>query len=157
MSDVDTATPGHEDTVEFLSPAWFQLIADLIDTEVRSVDLGDRPITISEVFTDVPPHLVPGGTGTRLAWHFRLSTGQAEIGSGTAPDSDLHTEVSYPTALEGARMLYTADNAADIARYREEAIRAGTFRRTGDESRFPPAVLSALIGVHNSMAVRTRG
>jgi hypothetical protein len=145
-----------DDTFEFASPEWMAEIRTRLDGTVRGLDFGGRSFTVSEEFTDPPPHLLPDGAKS-IAWHFRVTDGAVEVGDGPLAGADLETTVDYDTCLPIARLIYDTPEALEELQVRRaEASDAGKLTRKGDESALPPELMQRLFDLHNEMARRTR-
>ena len=135
--------------VEFASPAWIDALERAMRrrAEAATPEQLAAPYSISEAYTDAPPHLAPGGT---LGFHVRVGPGGFEFHRRPADDVDYRIVGTYATIQELARYVVDGDPArakelSDLAR---AAIKAGKLTMDGTQ-----APTSAVFeGVHDEVA-----
>ncbi len=135
--------------VEFASPAWIDALERAMRrrAEAATPEQLAAPYSISEAYTDAPPHLAPGGT---LGFHVRVGPGGFEFHRRPADDVDYRIVGTYATIQELARYVVDGDPArakelSDLAR---AAIKAG--KLTMDGTQAPTGAVFE--GVHDEVA-----
>ena len=143
MSDAPTPR-----SVEFASPAWIDALEGAMRrrAEAATPEQLATPHSISEAYTDAPPHLAPGGT---LGFTVRVGPDGFEFERRPADDVDYRIVGTYATIRELARYVVGGDPArakelSDLAR---AAIKAGTLTMEGRQ-----AAASIFEGVHDEVA-----
>ena len=134
--------------IEFGSPAWIDALERAMRrrAEAATPEQLATPYSMSEAYTDAPPHLAPGGA---IGFHLRIGPGGFEFHRHPADDVDFRIVGTYATIQELARYVVGGDPAraqelSDLAR---TAIKAG--RLTMDGARIPTAAIFE--GVHDEM------
>ena len=143
MSDAPTPQ-----SVEFGSPAWIDALERAMRRRAEAATPAQlaTPYSMSEVYTDAPPHLAPGGT---IGFHLRIGPGGFEFHRRPADDVDYRIVGTYETIQELSRYVVGGDPArakelSDLAR---AAIKAGKLTMDGTQ-----APTSAIFeGVHDEM------
>ena len=143
MSDAPTPP-----LIEFGSPAWIDALERAMRRRAEAATPGQlaTPYSMSEVYTDAPPHLAPGGT---IGFHLRIGPGGFEFHRRPADDVDYRIVGTYETIQELSRYVVGGDPArakelSDLAR---AAIKAGTLTMDGTQ-----APTSAIFeGVHDEV------
>jgi len=113
------------DRFEFLSDAWLDEARSFLTkmTEQRREALAGQPFSLSERFTDAPPHLqLPGNVG---AWTARYEGGAMSVARGFDPDADMVVEGDYQAGLAGAQFVGILAPGAMKAMRREVAAMHG--------------------------------
>jgi hypothetical protein len=100
--------------VEFMSDAWLEKAGRFLarEAETRKDRLGGRPFSVSERFTDAPPHLkFPNDVG---GWTLRYDGQAPSVSRDFDADADLVVEGDYQAALSLAQFVgVLAPGAAD--------------------------------------------
>ena len=123
---------------EFLGDAWLAEARDFLQREVAGrKDRLAGPFSLSERFTDAPPHLqLPDDVA---AWNLRYDGEALTVSRGADGDADLVVEGDYQAALTAAqRVGITAAwrRRGDVARA-VPAVRQGRRPRPADSSPTP--------------------
>jgi len=139
-----------EDKVEFASQAWLDKLHELIGIYARKVG-GNFSLSLCEVFTAVPRHLDPDGSGT-ISWHCRIRDGDVKFSRGEIFDADYKSTADYAYILPYARRILDPKDAAAIEKEHEAAVAAGKLKREGDRTKIP----LVFYGMHNDIARLTR-
>jgi hypothetical protein len=134
---------------EFMSGQWVAMARREITAALSGRDLDVEPFTLSEEFTDPPPHLRQGSSNT-IGFFVRVGHGEVHVGDGPAPEADCRVISDYADALAIAR-----DPDAASADPGEAARRAaeGRLRIEGDPSRMPAALQE--LDIHRLLASHT--
>jgi len=132
--------------VEFAGPEWMAAIESKFRTYAEGPG-RDSKLSICEVFTGVPKHLDPDGTG-RIAWHCFIGGGKLKFAYGEIDGADIKNIADYDTILPFARLRLTPETQEEYQRMAEAAMAAGKLQRLGDPAKVP----QALHGLHNEMA-----
>lgn len=114
--------PGH---LEFLSDAWLDDARRFLKREEdhRKDRLGGRPFSVSERFTDAPPHLkFPDDAA---AWSLRYDGETAHVSRDFDPAADLVVEGDYQAGLTAAQFVGVLAPGAMTAMSREVARMCG--------------------------------
>lgn len=143
MSDAPTPQ-----LVEFASPAWIDALERAMRRRAEAATPAQvaTPYSMSEVYTDAPPYLAPGGT---IGFHVRIGPDGFEFHRRPADDVDYRIVGTYATIRELSRYVVGGDPArakelSDLAR---AAIKAGKLTMDGTQ-----APTSAIFeGVHDEM------
>jgi hypothetical protein len=150
---VDLITLPHHQ--EFLSDRWLEEAKRFWrDTlPAAKAKLGGRPFTVSERFTDAPPHLnLPGDVAS---WSLRFDGEEASIARGFDADADLTVEADYQAALYLAQFVGVQAPGGAEAMWREARRMSGpdAFHVRG---RLENEAAGRLLGLfHDHMARRT--
>lgn len=141
------------DRAEFLSEAWIEMAQAFLTREAEKRKDALAPFTLSERFTDAPPHLkLPHDVA---AWRVRWDGGAltAERGFNEAAESVI--EGDYQATLNMAQAVGGADEAAMAAAYREtrRMYAKAAPRREGEIG--DPCAREMLALLHDHMARRT--
>lgn len=131
--------------VEFAGPAWIDIARQVLTELAAEHGEPGQVVSVSEAFTDAPPHLADGGVA---AWHFTLNGKTAHVEAGEAPDSDIVIRADYQASLPGARLVYTPEILAEMERNPPDRSDG---QIQGDMSRLPPWISE----LHNRLAVVT--
>ena len=113
------------DRFEFLSDAWLDEARSFLEkmTEQRREALAGQPFSISERFTDAPPHLqLPDNVG---AWTARYDGSAVSVSRGFDPAADMVVEGDYQAGLAGAQFVGILAPGAMKAMRREVAAMHG--------------------------------
>jgi len=160
MADRPGAEPGTNlitlpHHVEFLTDAWLDE-AKRFWRELppqRKAPAAGKPFSVSERFTEAPPHLkLPGDLA---AWTLRWDGEKAEIARGFDETADVTIEGDYQAALFLAQFVGVAAPGGAEEMWREAAVLFGkdAFRIKGALE--DPAAQRALANFHDHMARRT--
>lgn len=140
---------------EFLSDRWLEEARRFWRElpQPRRAALAGRPFSVSERFSDAPPHL--GLPANVAAWTLKFDGEAAEISRGFDENADLRVEGDYQAALFLAQFVGVGAPGGAEEMRREAAVLFGkdAFRvggRLADE-----AVGQAIAGFHDHMARRT--
>jgi hypothetical protein len=150
---VDLITLPHH--AEFLSDRWLEE-ARRFWRELpgaRKTPLGGRGFSVSERFTDAPPHLkLPGDVA---AWSLRFDGEDATISRGFEEGADLRVEGDYQAAVFLAQFVGVAAPGGAEEMWREAAVLFGkdAFRIKGGLQ--DAAAARLLANFHDYMARRT--
>jgi ectoine hydroxylase-related dioxygenase (phytanoyl-CoA dioxygenase family) len=146
------ALPGH---YELLSDAWLDEAREFLAREVaaRRERLGGRPFSLSERFTDAPPHLkLAGDVG---AWSARYDGEKIHVARGFDERADVVVEGDYQAALALAQFVGVLVPGAMPAQLREIATMfgEGAIRTRGRLA--DPGASALLASLHDHLARRT--
>jgi hypothetical protein len=132
-----------------MSPQWIAMARDEITRALRDRDLGQRPFTFCEAFTDPPEHL-RRPDGAPIGFCIRLDGTDVSVSDQLTEQADCTVVSDYAEALAIARdpESPSADPAAMA-----ERIADGRITIEGDLSA-APAVLQE-VNIHKLLAVRT--
>lgn len=139
---------------EFLSERWLEEAEKFWREALpaRTAKLGGRAFSVSERFTDAPPHLkLPGDIG---GWSLRFDGEKATVARGFDADADLTVESDYQAALHLAQFVGVLAPGGAEEMWREATHMSGkdAFRVRGSL----PDGASRLLGLfHDHMARRT--
>ena len=140
--------------VEFLSEEWLAEARTFLDRELRS---GQRPrpgaFSISERFTDAPPHLrLPDDVAS---WSARWDGEELTVSRQADADADVVVDGDYQAALTAAQRVGITSAAAYQSMWREVAQQFGkdAVRMKG---RFPDAATGEVLALlHDHLGRRT--
>ena len=110
---------------EFLSDAWLEEARKFLDREckTRKEQLGGRPFSLSERFTDAPPHLkLPDNVAS---WGMRYDGDNISVSREFNDRADVVVEGDYQAALAGAQFVGVLAPGAMAAMQREVATMFG--------------------------------
>ncbi|HUO12454.1 MAG TPA: phytanoyl-CoA dioxygenase family protein [Caulobacteraceae bacterium] len=111
------------DRFEFLSDAWIDEARRLLEKGVEQKPSEIGSFSISERFTDAPPHLeLPDNVG---AWTGRYEAGKLTVARGFDPSADLVVEGDYQAGLAGQQFIGMLAPGAMKAMRREVATMHG--------------------------------
>jgi ectoine hydroxylase-related dioxygenase (phytanoyl-CoA dioxygenase family) len=141
--------------VEFMSDAWLDEARAFLmrEAEVRKTQLGGQAFSLSERFTDAPPHLkLPNDAG---GWSLRYDGEVVTVSRDFDPGADMVVEGDYQAALSLAQFVGVLAPGASEEMWREvhhlfgkEAVRV--------KGALPNAAASTLLALaHDHMARRT--
>jgi ectoine hydroxylase-related dioxygenase (phytanoyl-CoA dioxygenase family) len=140
---------------EFLSDAWLEEARDFLSREasVRKERLAGRVFSLSERFTDAPPHLKLAGDVA--AWSARFDGEKISVERAFDERADVVVEGDYQAALSAAQFVGAFVPGALQAQLRETAAMFGTdaVRAHGAFADAQPSELFAML--HDHMARRT--
>ena len=131
--------------VAFASSDWVREARRVLEDLVTQHGEPGKTFSVCEVFTDAPQSVAPGGIA---AWHFSIDGQSVSVGEGEIPGTDVTIRADYETALPGARLVYTAETLAEIAKQPPPEKPA---QIDGDMSKAP----AYLVHLHNRMAEMT--
>jgi ectoine hydroxylase-related dioxygenase (phytanoyl-CoA dioxygenase family) len=101
--------------VEFLSDAWIDVARAFLSKAAPQMKVG--PFSLTERFTDAPPHLkLPGNTG---AWHVRYDGETATVARGFDAAAEVQVQGDYQAALSSAQFVGVLAPGAYRAMLRE--------------------------------------
>ncbi len=98
---------------EFLSDGWLDEARKFLERECkhRKEQLAGRPFSLSERFTDAPPHLkLPDNVA---AWNFRYDGENVSVSRGFNDAADLKVEGDYQAVLDGGAVRRRARSRRD--------------------------------------------
>jgi len=153
LEGMDKITLPHH--VEFLSDRWLEEAERFLGEALpaRKAQLGGRPFSLSERFTDAPPHLkLPGNVAS---WSLRFDGETAAISRAFDADSDLTVEADYQAALHLAQFVGVLAEGGAEEMWREARHMSGVdaFRVSG---RLENDAAGRLLGLlHDHLARRT--
>lgn len=133
---------------EFMSPPWIAMARREITNALAGRDLGGASFTLSEEFTDPPPHLAPGSGP--IGFSIRIVAGDVEVVGRPEPEADLRIISDYADALPLAR---DPDAAATDPHESERRIADGRLRIEGDPALAPPELMQ--LDIHRLLAGQT--
>ncbi|HEY2050147.1 MAG TPA: phytanoyl-CoA dioxygenase family protein [Caulobacteraceae bacterium] len=149
----DLITLPHQ--VEFMSDRWLEeaqrFFRDALPA--RKAQLGGRTFSVSERFTDAPPHLrLPDDVAS---WTLRFNGEEAAIERGFAPNASMTIEADYQAALYLAQFVgvLLPDGAEEMWREARHLFGKDAFRVRGSLTDPQAARLMGLF--HDHMARRT--
>lgn len=153
IEGMDKITLPHH--VEFLSDRWLEeaerFLAETLPA--RKAQFAGRAFSLSERFTDAPPHLkLPGNVAS---WSLRFDGERATISREFEADSDLTLEADYQAALHLAQFVGVLAEGGPEAMWREARHMSGAeaFRARG---RLADDAAGRVLGLlHDHMARRT--
>jgi len=105
--------------VEFLSDAWVEEAHRFLqrETAIRKERLGGKPFSVSERFTDAPPHLkFPGDAA---AWTMRYDGAAVGVSRAFDETADVVVEGDYQAALSSAQFVGVLAPGGAEAMWRE--------------------------------------
>jgi Phytanoyl-CoA dioxygenase (PhyH) len=110
---------------EFLSDAWLEEAKKFLDRECknRKEQLAGRPFSVSERFTNTPPHLK--FEGDVASWNMRYDGENVAVARGFNDGADLIVEGDYQAALTAAQFVGVLAPGAMAAMGREVATMFG--------------------------------
>src|SRR5438046_2623865 len=91
--------------VEFLSDRWLEEAERFLREALpaRKAQLGGRPFSVSERFTEAPPHLrLPGNLAS---WSVRFDGETLAVSRAFDPTADVTVEADYQAALHLAQFV----------------------------------------------------
>ncbi len=140
--------------VEFLSDRWLEEARRFWrePPAARTAALAGRPFSVSERFTDAPPHLkAPGNVA---GWSLRFDGRAGTVSRAFDADADLTVEADYQAALFTAQFVGMLAPGGPEAMWREASHLSGkdAFRIGG---RLDEAAMRLLGLFHDHMARRT--
>lgn len=101
--------------------------------------------SVCEVFLDAPASVASSGVA---AWHFYIDGTTVTVDAGEVNDAEVTITADYQTTLPVARLVYTEEVLAELAK-QPVPVKPATIK--GDMSKAPPY----LIELHNRLAVMT--
>jgi len=142
--------------VEFGSPAWIELMADLFQRAATASPTRPPDVTLCEIYRNAPPHLAPAGQRD-IAWTLTLRDGVVTMTPQACPDgeADRKSEGEYDEIIHIARLIVTPANGADYAARVAELGRSGKYRKI-KELPANRGGMEAFADLHNLMARATK-
>jgi len=143
------------DRFEFLSDAWIDDARAFLEKamEPRKEALAGQPFSLSERFTQAPPHLkLPRNVG---AWTARWDGNAMTVGRGFDAKADFVVEGDYQAGLAGAQFVGMLAPGAMAAMSREVATMHGKDAVRVKGKIDHPAVGEMLALLHDHMGRRT--
>lgn len=134
--------------LEFMSLSWIEMARHEITDALSREDLDVEPFTLSEEFTDPPPHL-GRGTGP-IGFSIRLGRGRVEVRDEPDPTADLRVISDYADAVSLAR---DPDASSTDPQETDRRIANGRLRIEGDPSQAPPILTQ--LDIHRLLAGQT--
>lgn len=147
-----TTLPGQ---FEFLSDGFVAEGRAFLERETAALRTRDaaRPFTISERFTDAPPHL--GFPDNLATWQIAFDGERVTVGRGFNPDADVTIEGDYQAAVM-AQQFVGAASPTDAARAHRELTQIFGKDCIRVKGRFDSEPLNAMFAhMHDHMARRT--
>src|SRR5271165_4008589 len=143
------------DHVEFLSDAWLGEARRFLERQAaqRKEALGGRRFSVSERFTDAPPHL--GMPGDIAAWALRYDGETVQVARGFDPAADLVVEGDYQAGLTAAQFVGVLAPGAMRALFREVAQMCGADALRARGELAEPTAREVLAVLHDHMGRRT--
>jgi hypothetical protein len=141
--------------VEFLSDAWLDEARRYLEHEVaqRKDRLGSNPFTLSEKFTDTPPHL--GCPGNTACWSMAYDGTNVCAMRDFNPDADLVVEGDYETGVMASQYVGALAPGGMKLMTREIAQMCGK-NAIRVKGALPSAAANELLGLlHDHMGRRT--
>jgi hypothetical protein len=141
--------------VEFLSDAWLEEARRFLTREAahRKDALGGRPFSVSERFTDAPPHLkAPGDVA---AWRLSYDGEAVQVDREFNADADLVVEGDYQAGLTAAQFVGLLAPGAATAMSREVARMCGKDAIRVRGAVADDAAREMLLLLHDHMGRRT--
>lgn len=134
---------------DFASPEWLAAMhATFASAAAHGVLAFEEDFTFTEVYTEVPPEVAPGGT---VAFTIRVRDGgrSVEFMSQQDESSDLTLRVRWADYRPLVKMVAgdTADSQRAFQRTMAEAMQSGKLQVDGDITKF-----SAGFAIHDAMA-----
>jgi hypothetical protein len=134
---------------EFPSSAWLQMLADRWRSHAAKLEPGTK-LSISETYTNVPPHLAGNTQGT-VSWTCRVDSPNVRFSTAAAEDVDLRVEADYAFVKKLVRLVITPENQDHYQNLAAAAFNDGGIRVWGDIS-----IATLAQDLHNEVAERTR-
>ena len=134
---------------EFMSREWIAMARDKITRALAGRNLGTKPFTLCEEFTDPPHHLRSPGSQT-VGFCVRVRDGQVAVADRPMEGADCTIVSDYADALAVAR---DPDAPADDPAVMQQRIAAGRLKVIGDPSGAPPGL--AEVNIHKLLAPHT--
>jgi hypothetical protein len=142
--------PGH---YEFLSDDWREQATRFLEREVAARKAALPPFSVSERFTDAPPHLgLPGGAG---AWAFRFDGERVAVTAEFDATADVVIEGDYSAALVMAQRVGFGAPSAMAAAWREMTQQFGKDAIRARGHLTDPAAAALVADLHDHLARRT--
>lgn len=133
---------------EFMSAGWIAMARREITKALAGRALDVEPFTLSEEFTDAPPHLRGGAAA--IGFFVRVGRGRVEVGDRPEPAADCRVISDYADALEIARDPSAGSVDPTEA---ERRVTEGRLRIEGDPARMPAALQE--LDLHGLLAAHT--
>jgi ectoine hydroxylase-related dioxygenase (phytanoyl-CoA dioxygenase family) len=143
------------DRFEFLSDAWLEAARLFLAkaTAQAKERLGGRPFSVSERFTDPPPHLeAPGGA---LAWSLAYDGETAVVSREFNPEADVVAEGDYQAGVTAAQFVGLLAPGAVSAMMREVATMCGPHAIRVRGSITDPIAAEIMALMHDHLGRRT--
>jgi hypothetical protein len=152
MNPAELVLPGR---FEFLSDAWLDEARSYLESalERRKEAVAGQPFSLSEGFSDGPPHL--GLPGDVAAWTCRFDGKRLSVTRGFDAAADRTIEGDYQAALVGAQWvgIQAPGSAAALGRELRTLFGADAFKVKGGA--LPPAAEEIFQGLHDHLGRRT--
>ena len=143
---------------EFLSDAWLDEARCFLDRELpaRKARLAG-PFSLTERFTDAPPHLgLPGDVAAwNMQWDGEKVTVARDTGGGAADDADVVVEGDYQAALTAAQWVGVTAPGASEAMWREVSQQYGKDAMRVKGRLSDPVAAEVLALLHDHLGRRT--
>jgi len=137
---------------ELGSPEWVRAVHRIVAELLEGEDLAGRTYSLSEEFTNPPPHLARAGT---LGWHMRVADGRLLLGQGPLVDADRVNRADYASVLPLA-LLEIDGSSERLAELQERALalfQTGLIHSSGTPA---TQVFPRLAALHDRIARITR-
>ena len=99
--------------VHCASQAWVTAANELLEAMVAELGSSDHAFSVCEIFTDARKSVSATG---KAAWHFFIEGQSVKVGLGEAEGTYVTIRADYQTALRGARLVYTRETPAELAK-----------------------------------------
>jgi ectoine hydroxylase-related dioxygenase (phytanoyl-CoA dioxygenase family) len=139
------------DQAELLTPAWVDEARRFLEREVASRKPG--PFSLSERFTDTPPHL--GLDGGPVAWNVRFDGVTVDVAPTFDDGADVTVEGDYQAAVSAAQWVGTSAPETAAVMRREIAHSYGRDALRIRGALADPAAGRLLAALHDHLARRT--
>ncbi len=140
--------------VEFLSDGWLASAERMLRRELVDGAAGPvEPFSLSEHFSDAPPHL--GFTDDQAGWSVRWDGDALTVSRDHDPDADVVVEGDYQAACTAAQVVGIADPAMARHLGREVAQLYGTDAVRATGSLADPAGNALLARLHDHLGRKT--
>ncbi len=137
---------------EFLSDEWLAEARAYLERAIQAHP-GVGPFSVSECFTDAPPHLrFPDDVAS---WSFSFDGRSLTVGRETRPDADMVVEGDYQAALTAAQRVGLTAPGATAAMGRELARQFGTGALAIRGRMEDPRAAEVLAHLHDHLGRRT--
>ena len=140
--------------VELMSDAWLEEAKKFLQREVAlRRDRLAGPFSLSERFTDAPPHL--GMTGDVAGWSLQFDGAEVTVSRETDPFADVFVEGDYQAALTAAQRVGTIAPDEAAAMWREVVQQFGKDAIRVKGAINDPQARELLAMLHDHMGRRT--
>ena len=99
--------------VHCASQAWVVAATELLEALVAELGSSDQAFSVCEIFTDSRKSVSAAG---KAASHFFIDGQSVNVGVEEAEGNYVTIRADYQTALPGARLVYTRETLAELAK-----------------------------------------